>query len=78
MNTPKRAGNAPRAVDLIEGKRYAWCACGLSFNQPFCDGTHKSTDIVPTVFTADKSGEHHLCMCKASGTKPYCDGSHKV
>lgn len=78
MNTPKRADNSPKAVDLTEGKKYAWCACGLSDKQPFCDGTHKSTDIKPVIFTAEKSGEHYLCMCKCSGNKPFCDGSHSA
>jgi CDGSH iron-sulfur domain-containing protein 3 len=77
MNTSKRAGDEPKAVELTEGKKYAWCACGLSGKQPYCDGTHKSTDITPIVFTAEKSGEHYLCMCKGTGNKPFCDGSHK-
>jgi CDGSH iron-sulfur domain-containing protein 3 len=76
MNASKRAGNAPEAIELSEGKKYAWCACGLSDKQPFCDGTHKSTDIKPLIFTAEKSGEHYLCMCKCTGNKPFCDGSH--
>ena len=25
-------------VEVEEGKKYFWCACGLSQRQPFCDG----------------------------------------
>jgi len=28
-------------VFVESGKRYSWCSCGFSKNQPFCDGTHK-------------------------------------
>lgn len=76
MTTPKRAGDAPKAIVLEEGKTYAWCACGLSQKQPFCDGSHKTTDIKPFIFKAEKSGTHFMCMCKQSKTKPFCDGSH--
>lgn len=77
MDKPKRAGDQPMAVELEKGKTYAWCACGLSKNQPFCDGSHKVTTFTPTVFKAEKSGQHYMCMCKGTKNKPFCDGSHK-
>lgn len=40
MNSPVREGNGPIDVELKKGKSYAWCACGLSKKQPFCDGSH--------------------------------------
>ena len=76
MDLPKRAGDKPVEVDLEKGKTYAWCACGLSKNQPFCDGSHKGSGITPTSFTAEKTGTAHLCGCKHSKNSPYCDGSH--
>jgi len=76
MSNAKRAGEAPIAVELVEGKNYAWCACGLSKNQPFCDGSHKGSEFVPKVFKAEKSGTHYMCMCKATKNAPFCDGSH--
>ena len=34
-------------VQKGEKKKYAWCACGESTNQPFCDGSHKGTGFSP-------------------------------
>ena len=76
MELPNRAGDAPKPVEIEEGKVYAWCACGLSKNQPFCDGSHTVTDFTPSVFKAEKSGTVYMCMCKGTGNKPYCDGTH--
>lgn len=76
-NEPKIAGRQPVAVELEAGKKYAFCACGESANQPFCDGSHKQTSFTPLVFTPEKPGEAHLCMCKRTGNAPYCDGSHQ-
>ena len=77
MDLPKRAGDGPIAVELEEGKKYAWCTCGLSDNQPYCNGAHKGTDYRPMVQEAEKTGTHYLCACKATGNGPFCDGSHK-
>lgn len=77
MSTPKRAGDAPIACELEEGKKYAWCTCGESSNQPYCDGSHKGTGFVPQMFVAEKTGTKYLCACKATGNGPFCDGSHK-
>ena len=57
-------------------KKYAWCACGKSSNQPFCDGKHKGTNITPIVFENKKEGNFALCGCKKTGNPPYCDGAH--
>lgn len=75
--TPVPAQKAPFGVTLEAGKKYAWCACGLSRAQPFCDGSHKTVGLAPVVFTAERSGEAWLCGCKASGGRPFCDGTHK-
>ena len=71
------AQKAPFAVDLVEGKKYFWCACGRSQKQPFCDGSHKGSGIEPTVFTAEKAGKAYLCGCKQTATAPFCDGTHQ-
>lgn len=76
MNKPTVADTQPRQVNLEAGKKYAWCACGLSKTQPYCDGSHKGTEHKPHVFTADTSGEAWLCMCKHTSDRPFCDGTH--
>lgn len=77
MDLPKRAGDGPIAIELKEGSNYAWCTCGLAETQPLCDGKHRGTDMLPTIFTAESSGTKYLCACKATGNDPFCDGSHK-
>lgn len=66
---------SPYAVELEAGDYY-WCACGLSKNQPFCDGSHKGSGIDPVKFTLDKKQTKYLCGCKATQAAPLCDGSH--
>jgi len=76
MSKPQIADTEPVAVVLEAGKKYAWCACGRSKTQPYCDGSHKGSDHRPVLFTAEKSGEAWLCMCKQTKDQPFCDGSH--
>ena len=76
---PRVAQKAPYKTALVEGQTYYWCSCGLSKNQPFCDGSHKGTEYVPKAFTYDKpSGDGYLCGCKNNQKEagPFCDGSH--
>ena len=87
-NLPKIAKTEPQMVEVIPEKKYAWCTCGLSEKQPFCDGTHKR--IEPTINEAgesilpfkslvvefEKEEEVWFCQCKQTKTPPYCDGSH--
>ena len=70
------AQKAPYAVAVEAGKKYAWCACGRSATQPYCDGTHKTTTLRPTVFVAAKSETVYLCGCKRTAGQPFCDGTH--
>ena len=77
MSQPTIAAKQPAAVQLEAGKSYAWCVCGLSKGQPFCDGSHKTTDFMPLVFKAEKTETAYLCQCKQSKKKPFCDGTHK-
>lgn len=76
MSEPNIVQKAPYAVDLQEGQRYAWCGCGESSKQPFCDGSHKGTGLSPRVFTAEETKTAYLCGCKHTGNGPFCDGSH--
>lgn len=72
--TPQKS---PYDVELDAGKKYYWCACGRSNNQPFCDGSHQGTSFEPVAFAADKSGKAYLCGCKKTANRPYCDGTHQ-
>lgn len=76
MSAPKIASTTPFPVEVEEGKSYFWCACGLSTNQPFCDGSHNGTEFVPQRYTAEKTGTVFFCGCKRSERMPLCDGSH--
>jgi len=76
MTKAKIAATSPTAVELEEGKKYAFCTCGLSETQPLCDGAHKGTDFAPLVFTAEKSEKAFLCNCKQTSKAPFCDGTH--
>lgn len=76
MTEPKIVQKAPFVLELNSGK-YAWCACGLSANQPFCDGSHKSTNITPIVFEINDKTKIALCGFKHTKNKPKCDGTHK-
>lgn len=76
MATPKIARLSPEAVQLEAGKTYAWCQCGRSQNQPWCDGSHKGTEFTPKVIKVNESKTAYLCMCKQSRNAPFCDGTH--
>jgi len=73
----KVAAKQPIAVELEEGKTYAWCACGESSNQPFCDGSHSGTEFSPNVFVAAETKTAYMCQCKQTNNPGMCDGSHK-
>jgi len=68
---------APFPVKVESGKTYYYCTCGLSENQPFCNGSHKGTDFSPVKFEAQESKKVYFCGCKNTSNDPLCDGSHK-
>jgi len=76
MAEPKVAETQPELVELEAGKNYAWCSCGESSNQPFCDGSHKGSDFSPEVFQVEETKTYALCACKHTGNPVFCDGSH--
>jgi CDGSH iron-sulfur domain-containing protein 3 len=77
MDKPVIAHKTPKMLSLEPGT-YFWCACGRSQNQPFCDGSHKTTSITPKAFTIDEKKDVWLCQCKHSKNKPFCDGTHRT
>lgn len=78
MNQPNIAAKVPVPVELEAGKTYAWCTCGSSSNQPFCDGAHKGSDFSPLIFQAEETKTAYMCQCKHTKNPGFCDGSHKV
>ena len=76
MEKAKVASTTPKMEPLEGGKTYAWCACGKSENQPWCNGAHADSEFTPNVFKAEKSKDAAICMCKQTKNPPYCDGSH--
>ncbi|GCB60423.1 hypothetical protein scyTo_0012738 [Scyliorhinus torazame] len=73
------AARHPFEAELEAAKRYAWCACGYSKKQPFCDGTHKTVPSAPEPlrFKLEEAKKVWLCGCKQTKNPPYCDGTHK-
>jgi len=76
MPDPKISQKAPYVRDEKPGIYY-WCACGLSACQPFCDGSHKSTDIKPVEVIIEEEKKVAWCGCKHSANGCFCDGTHK-
>lgn len=76
MADPKVAQKSPFVMEVQPGK-YAWCACGESSNQPFCDGSHKTTEFRPVIEEVTETKKVAWCGCKHSGNGAFCDGTHK-
>jgi CDGSH-type Zn-finger protein len=78
MTEPKVTATQPISVKVEAGKTYAWCRCGLSHKEPWCDGAHKGTEFKPLIWKAEESQDAWLCQCKKTKNPPYCDGTHKT
>lgn len=77
MENNIRGGDVPIPCQLEAHKNYAWCSCGHSTDQPFCNGTHKKEGgSPPMIFSIEETKEAYLCTCKQTNNPPYCDGSH--
>jgi CDGSH-type Zn-finger protein len=80
MSDPVLAQKGPYRVKVRATYRYAWCSCGRSSRQPFCDGSHAAThgEFTPHIFVAERDATVLLCGCKRTGKSPYCDSTHKT
>ena len=70
--------NKPWVVEEQPGRK-AWCACGESQKQPYCDGSHRTlnTGKVPVIVELTEAKKVAWCGCKETKTPPYCDGTHR-
>ncbi len=75
MTEPKIVDTKPM-VTTLEAGAYYWCSCGLSNDQPFCNGAHKGTGLAPVEFEVTESKPIALCLCKQTNNAPFCDGTH--
>ena len=69
--------NKPIKMELEAGK-HLWCSCGMSADQPWCNGQHNGTKFKPVLFELEKKKKVSICTCKLTKTPPYCDGAHKA
>jgi CDGSH-type Zn-finger protein len=75
--TPAVGGTQPIPVEVKAGESYWWCTCGLSKNQPFCDGSHQADGaFTPLEYKAKRDGKVFFCTCKKTSKAPLCDGAH--
>lgn len=76
MDLPKIAQKFPFVINEKCGKK-AFCTCGLSQKQPYCDGSHKGTGFSPELIDITENRKVAWCGCKRSAKGSFCDGSHK-
>ncbi|MEC7583371.1 MAG: CDGSH iron-sulfur domain-containing protein [Planctomycetota bacterium] len=63
-------------VAYCEPGKYAWCRCGKSARYPYCDGTHRDSDVTPVKVVVEEAKTLVWCACGATNNPPFCDGSH--
>lgn len=77
MSKARIAQKGPYVLEA-EPKKYAWCSCGHSQTEPFCDASHKdkNTDLRSMTVEITEKKTVAWCGCKQTNTPPFCDGTH--
>ncbi len=78
MAEPQVAQKAPYIYKPEKDEKVAWCACGMSQSQPFCDGSHRGSEFRPIVLDVQAGKPCAFCGCKQTGNAPMCDGTHSM
>ncbi len=76
-NIPKTVQKRPYVIEEKAGKK-AFCSCGLSSKDPYCDGSHKDTGFSPEIVELKENKKVAWCGCKQSVNGAFCDGTHKT
>ena len=77
MAEPTIAQKKPYHHTAEADAKVAWCACGLSARQPFCDGSHKGGEFRPVIMDVIAGASYKFCGCKNSANGALYDGTHK-
>lgn len=67
----KRTATGPYKIGTGADAQFI-CGCGLSKNQPFCDGTHKTTartEDAAKLYWYDVDGNRHECADNYPGIR---------
>jgi CDGSH-type Zn-finger protein len=71
--------NKPYVIKEEPGLK-TYCACGLTEEPPYCDGSHngKNTGKRPYLVKIETEQVVSICGCGRSAKLPFCDGTHKT
>ncbi|GAA4707150.1 CDGSH iron-sulfur domain-containing protein [Brevibacillus fulvus] len=69
--------NKPYVIKEEPGLKM-YCACGLTEEPPYCDGSHngKNTGKRPYLVKIEHEQVVSICGCGRSAKLPFCDNAH--